>query len=255
MIDEWAPGLLWGPEQIKEDLAKRDIGYAGEEVGKVEKLSKAQILPSLRGGSVRLVDWVSPSARRLLENPTLCEVEDCGQVVPRLVGRVHIQEGEQSEVAKLLVERGICKWYPEKEIHRFRGSYVKYGMFGVVKPGKAVEGRETLRVIMNLIPSNSIHSIIPGSVHRLPTITQWTSIGPGEKVEVSQADITSAFYLFQLPSAWHRRLAFNIDCLGSELGAGYDSKTKYTLCACVLPMGWSSAVGIMEEAKGHWSGW
>ena len=254
MIDEWKPGLVWGPEQIKEDLSKRDIGYAGEEVGKVEKLSRAQILPSLpppgRGGSVRLIDWVGPSTRRLLENPSLCEIEDCGQQVPRLTGRVHIQEGEKLEVARLLVERGICKWYPEKEVFRFRGTSVKNGMFGVVKPGKVIEGRETLRVIMNLIPSNSIHSIIPGAVHRLPTITQWTSIflGPGERVEVSQADITSAFYLFELPIAWHRRLAFNIDAIGSELGPGYDPEIKYSLCACVLPMGWNSAVGVMEEA-------
>ena len=248
------PGLLWGPEQIKEDLDKRDIGYAGEEVGKVEKLSKVQILPSLppqgRGGSVRLVDWVSASTRRLLEDPRLSEVEDLGQEIPRLQGRVHIAPGEQLGVASLLVERGICGWYPESEVFRFRGTAVKNGVFGVVKPGKSINGLETLRVIMNLIPSNSLHSIIPGAVHRLPTIAQWTSIclGEGEKIEVSQADITSAFYLFELPTAWHRRLAFNIDCLGSELGEGFQEDVKYTLCAKVLPMGWNSAVGVMEEA-------
>ena len=67
-------------------------------------------------------------------------------------------------------------------------------------------------------------------------------------MELSQADITSAFYLFELPQAWHRRLAFNIDCMGAHLGEGFEESTKYTLCARVLPMGWSSAVGIMEEA-------
>ncbi|CAK9113205.1 unnamed protein product, partial [Durusdinium trenchii] len=253
-LKDWVPGLLWGPEQIKEDLDKRDIGYAGEEVGKVEKLSKVQILPSLppqgRGGSVRLVDWVSASTRRLLEDPRLSEVEDLGQEIPRLQGRVHIAPGEQLGVASLLVERGICGWYPESEVFRFRGTAVKNGVFGVVKPGKSINGLETLRVIMNLIPSNSLHSIIPGAVHRLPTIAQWTSIclGEGEKIEVSQADITSAFYLFELPTAWHRRLAFNIDCLGSELGEGFQEDVKYTLCAKVLPMGWNSAVGVMEEA-------
>lgn len=209
------------------DLEARDIGYAGEEVGKVEKLSLAQILPSLppvgRGGSIKLVDWVSSSTRRLLEDPRLVEVEDSGQKVPKLQGRVRIQAGEKVQVSKLLVERGICQWYPEAEIFKFRGEFVKNGMFGVVKPGKAVEGRETLRVIMNLIPSNSLHGIIPGFIHKLPTISQWSSIflGQGERIEVSQADITSAFYLFELPEPWHRRLGFNIDAWGSELGPSF----------------------------------
>lgn len=210
LLSEWKPGLRWGPAQIKEDLEKRDIGYAGEEIGKVEKLSGEQILPSLppvgRGGSIRLVDWVSASTRRLLENPSLTEVEDVGQPVPRLQGRVNVREGERMHVASLLVERGICKWYPEDEVFEFRGTKVKNGLFGVVKPGRAVGGVETLRVIMNLIPSNALHSVIPGSVHRLPTISQWTSIflGPGERIEVSQADITSAFYLFEL--SWEQAM-------------------------------------------------
>ena len=246
--------VSWGVAEIKRDLDSRDIGYGGEEVGKVEQLSAEQIRPSLpplgKGGSIRLVDWVSPSTRRLLESPELLEVSDSGQEVPRLQGRVHIKPGEKVEVAKLLVEHGICVWRREKEVLRFRGCPVKNGLFGVVKPGRAIAGKETLRVIMNLIPSNAIHKVIQASVHRLPSISQWTSIflGPNEHLEISQADITSAFYLFELPSVWHTRLAFNIDMKGRELGEGFESEVTYTLCAKVLPMGWSSAVGIMEEA-------
>ncbi|CAK9117514.1 unnamed protein product, partial [Durusdinium trenchii] len=239
---------------IKHDLNTRDIGYGGEEIGKVEQLAADQIKPSLppigKGGCIRIVDWVSPSTRRLLESPELLEVLDCGQEVPRLQGRVHIQPGQKGEVAKLLVERGVCVWRREEEVLRFRQSPVKNGLFGVVKPGRAVKGKETLRVIMNLIPSNSLHKVIQASVHRLPSISQWTSIflGPNEHLEISQADITSAFYLFELPEVWQTRLAFNLDLKGKELGEGFDADGTYTLCARVLPMGWSSAVGIMEEA-------
>ena len=244
----------WGLQEIKHDLNTRDIGYGGEEIGKVEQLAADQIKPSLppigKGGCIRIVDWVSPSTRRLLESPELLEVLDCGQEVPRLQGRVHIQPGQKGEVAKLLVERGVCVWRREEEVLRFRQSPVKNGLFGVVKPGRAVKGKETLRVIMNLIPSNSLHKVIQASVHRLPSISQWTSIflGPNEHLEISQADITSAFYLFELPEVWQTRLAFNLDLKGKELGEGFDADGTYTLCARVLPMGWSSAVGIMEEA-------
>lgn len=250
VLGEVQVGAVWGLKEIKQDLDSRDIGYGGEEIGKVEQLTAEQIMPSLpplgRGGSIRLVDWVSPSTRRLIESPELLEISDSGQEVPRLQGRVHIRAGQKKEVANLLVERGICVWRPEREVFRFRGTPVKNGMFGVVKPGRAIEGKETLRVIMNLIPSNSLHKVIQGAVHKLPSISQWTSIflGPGEHLEICQADITSAFYLFELPQAWHTRLAFNIDMKGD----GFEENTTYTLCARVLPMGWSSAVGIMEEA-------
>ena len=112
-------------------------------------------------------------------------------------------------------------------------------MFGVVKPGRAVNGVETLRVIMNLIPSNALHKVIEASVHRLPSISQWTSIflGRQEHLEISQADITSAFYLFELPSCWCRRLAFNLDMKGKDIGPDFDADTTYTLCARVPQWG------------------
>ena len=130
IVEEWKPGLLWGPQQIKDDLLKRDIGYAGEEVGKVEKLSMSQILASLPpvgwGGSIRFVDGVSSSTRRLLENPSLTslvEVEDHGQNV----GRVRIQEGERMRVASLLVERGVfCNGTPKVKWH-VRGCETRQG--------------------------------------------------------------------------------------------------------------------------------
>ena len=110
VLKEADPHYVWTVQHIKNDLDSRDIGYAGEEVGKVEVLSAAQILPSVppagRGGSIRLIDWVSPSTKRLLESPELLEIEDRGQEIPKLQGRVHIAPGEKEKVAKLLVERG-----------------------------------------------------------------------------------------------------------------------------------------------------
>lgn len=145
-------------------------------------------------------------------------------------------------------------WRKASETLQYRGQPVRNGLFGVVKPGKLINQKPVLRVIMNLIPTNSLFKIIAGSVHRLPSITQWTTlfVGEGEKIEVSQADITSAFYLFLLPEAWQCILPFNVEVEGSLLGPGYDAGCTYVLCAKVLPMGWHSAVGLTEEAGCCW---
>ena len=245
---------VWGAPQIKEELANKDLGYGGEEIGKVEKLSLEQITPSLppreRGGSTKLDDWLSSSTKALLKDPSKLMIPDNGQKLPTLRGRVHVKEGERLDVARLLVERNVCIWRRAEDTLCYRGQSVRNGLFGVVKPGKIVNQKPVLRVIMNLIPTNSLFKIIPGSVHRLPSITQWSTlfIGEDEKVEISQADITSAFYLFLLPEVWQCILPFNIEADGRELGAGYIPRVRYVLCAKVLPMGWHSAVGLMEEA-------
>lgn len=244
----------WGVAEIKEELASKEIGYAGEEIGKLEKLSVEQIAPSLpsaeRGASIRLEDWLTDSTRELLRHPERLKLQDHGQDLPNLKGRVHIKEGERFEVAKLLVARRVCVWRRSTDTLTFRGMPVRNGLFGVAKPGKTVNGKPILRVIMNLVPTNSLFRVIEGSVHRLPSITQWGTIfvGEGEKIETSQADISSAFYLFRLPPIWQCILPFNIETNGKQLGPDFLPDEKYVLCANVLPMGWHSAVGLMEEA-------
>ena len=245
---------VWGPADIRKDLLSKDLGYAGEEIGKVEQLCVEQILPSLpppsRGGSIRLTDWLSEGSAWLLDHPGSLMVEDCGQELPPLKGRVHIKSGERLSVARLLVERHVCVWRKASETLRFRGEAVRNGLFGVVKQGKFINSKPVLRVIMNLIPSNALFRPIQGAVHRLPSICQWTTLmlGPDEHVEISQADITSAFYLFQIPPAWQCNLPFGIEARGSQLGVEFEANEQYVLCSNVLPMGWHSAVGLMEEA-------
>ena len=65
------------------------------------------------------------------------------------------------------------------------------------------------------------------------------------KLAFFQSDMSSAFYLFRIPKKWSRMLSFNIDfdgeCLGLKKGVRY-----HPACS-VIPMGWHSAVSIMQE--------
>ena len=63
-----------------------------------------------------------------------------------------------------------------------------------------------------------------------------------------QSDMSNAFYLFRIPSAWQPYLAFNVIREGNEVN-GLSQNTRFCLACRVLPMGWSSSVGVMQEVS------
>ena len=65
-----------------------------------------------------------------------------------------------------------------------------------------------------------------------------------EELELHQSDMSSAFYLFKLPETWGPFLAFNVVIPGASVGL--EEFEKVALCANVVPMGWSSSVGLMQ---------
>ena len=246
--------VLWGVSEIKEDFQKRTVSYSGE-ICKAEALSLARIKPGLppegHGGSIEAVKWVGGRTRELLLNPLGCLCPDVGQDLPRLQGKVHIVREEALTVAMELVRRGICRWTHSSEVVTYRGQKVLNGLFGVPKSKLLESGESVLRVIMNLVPINSVLRVIPGRVAKLPNITQWLNVvlEEGETVRLAQSDMTCAFYLFGMPIEWSRLLCFNLSFDSSTLGveARSNSEDKWYLSCAVLPMGWSSAVGVMQE--------
>ena len=57
--------------------------------------------------------------------------------------------------------------------------------------------------------------------------------------------MSSAFYLFKIPEVWGKLLAFNIVVEGVTVGL--PEFEKVALCSNVVPMGWASSVGLMQE--------
>ena len=101
---------------------------------------------------------------------------------------------------------------------------------------------------MNLVPSNSITQQIRGSVKNLPHITGWlaTYVEDGHELRLWQSDMNNAFYLFKIPEVWGPYLAFNVRRSPDDLPL-LDATEEHCLACSVLPMGWASSVGIMQE--------
>ena len=239
------------PQDVEKELASRFVTYSGEEVPKMQVLSVDQVLPALppasHGGSIFAVDLVCEGTRRFLENPYDSLLDELPADRRVLQAKVHVAKGEESQLSELLVSRNICTWVDEDLVLKVGGCRVLNGLFAVGKGKFLPDSREIQRVIMNLIPSNSVFEQARGYMDSLPSITQYLSLVLDGKEEVAlhQSDMSSAFYLFAIPSSWSPCLCFNICRDGGEIGLAKGK--KFFLACSVIPMGWSSAVSVMQE--------
>ena len=248
------PLLKLNFSEVVEDLKAKKVSYSGEEVLQPHALSAKQILKGLpppgHGGSVPLLPFLHGRTRFLLENPSETLLPEHERGHAPVNAKVHIKKGQELDIFNLLRTRGIIEWFEDSQVFSdSRGQYLS-GLFGVVKPNKFTsDGEPVLRVIMNLIPVNGIFTVIQGDITSLPHATNWLPlcISDGEGINMSQADMSSAFYLFGIPKAWRPYMCFGFRVKGVSLGFGGDAAEKWWRpSCCVLPMGWSSSVGIMQ---------
>lgn len=158
--------------------------------------------------------------------------------------RVMVPEDSWELVCSGLLKAGICTLLPERELCHVDGKPLLNGLFGVSK-GELVQGVDTHRLIMNLVPLNNICRGIEGDVSTLPS---WSCAGPltllpHEELVVSSEDVRCFFYIFGVPSSWHKYLGFN-KVVPPVLHPG--RRGNHYLCAKVLPMGFKNSVSIAQ---------
>ncbi len=241
------PGYESWPEKIEGFR----VSYTGEVVCKAQQLTLAQILPGLPpegyGGCVNLVDLCDGVIRDRVLDPALSFLEDEALPVSIPQPQVMANDEEWDKICGVLYSRGLIR--PVEEMAKVDETLIQNGAFGVPKPGKCLEnGQEILRFIMDFRSINSVMRIIEGDVKTLagaPSL-QHVVLPSGTVLRISAEDMVAAFYLFALPPIWSTYMAFSKSVSWKALGVSREGKTRVD--ACVLPMGWSSAVGLMQHA-------
>ena len=242
--------LARSPADAEKELAARFISYTGEEVPKMQVIGfeqvKAALPPESHGGSIDAALLVCDGTKRFLNFPEDALLEDPPKDVP-LRAKVHVKDDEKLPLAELLVRRRLCVWVEDSDVLRVKGSKVLNGLFAVGKGSTLASGEEVQRLIMNLVPSNGVLKQLQGSTSDLPAITQYLGlvVDDNQQLAFYQSDMSSAFYLFRIPPAWNRMLCFDL-CFDGRL-LGLSEGSRYYLGCNVIPMGWSSAVSIMQE--------
>ena len=225
----------------------RTIDYKGEEVKTARSFCWANVGPTLPKeiGAVKLRDVCEQGCRFYVDHfpEFLKPVEDWPLVKN---SRVMVSEQDWPEVAMNLVRAKVCKVIPESEVFKVRGVPLLNGLFGVEK-GEERDGLPLYRLIMNLVPLNSLCLGLSADIAGLP---HWLgmnpfSLEPSEGLLVSSEDVRCFFYTLGLPDAWAPFLAFNRAAPRCLQPVGC-TETCY-LASVVLPMGFINSVGIAQH--------
>ena len=203
--------------------------------------------PGGYGGKVPLLELCEGEVAELLQEPSrlVLPPDERPKVIPQ--PDVHASHEEWCKIAGELYRRGLVA--AVKEPWQLDGQPVLNGAFGVVKPNKLTEaGQPVLRLIMDFRATNGVHKIITGDVRTLTgaSAMQHVVMPEGKVLRMSAEDLVAAFYLFRLPQGWAERMCFQRKVPFQSLGIDQEGDTY--IGATVLPMGWNSAVGVMQHA-------
>ena len=232
-----------------------NVSYSGEVVSAAHWLTLEQILPGLPldefAASIDLASLCEGDVRRCLEDPSLVLKRTLDETEQLPHARVMCQQEEWIKICKAMCKKGLVRPLSRHELHHVNGKPLLNGAFGVEKPGKITSsGRVVLRFIMDLRPSNYLQLPIVGDIDTLAGPGKWVNLvlPKGQVIKISGDDLTAAFYLFQLPPTWHPLFAFERPCRHCDLFEGSVDTSQVWLAATVMPMGWLSAVGILQHA-------
>eukprot|EP00435_Cladocopium_sp_Y103_P053819 s178_g17.t1 len=234
------PDLSW-----KAFFRVKGVDYKGEEVLTAQHMRWENVAPALplEVGSVPLEQVLDYGCKHYVLNfeDYLLDPSDQVAVKPP---RVMVPPEDWDQFCSNLLRLGVFGRVHEDEIPRIKGQRLLNGLFGVSKHEYAGT-TEIMRVIMNMIPVNSVVRGIEGDVSTLPS---WAGMAPlhlqpHEQLVVSSEDVRAFFYIFRIPKNWHPYLAFNRP-LSPELGG--EKAGLWYPCSAVLPMGFKNSVSLAQ---------
>jgi hypothetical protein len=227
----------------------RSIDYKGDEVKVAQSFSWKNISPALPReiGRVPLSEVCTQGSRHYVTNFDLYlkPPSEWKLVKPP---RVMVRDEHWAAVCRGLLDCGICTLLEESEVFDTGQGPLLNGLFGVSKEDWTSDGTEILRLIMNLIPLNSLCMPMAGDIDTLPS---WSGMSPfflrpSQQLLISSEDVKCFFYTLAVPRCWVKFLAFNKEVPESVLPADLKGRTVY-LAAQVLPMGFLDSVSLAQH--------
>ena len=224
----------------------KGVDYKGDEVLTAQMMQWENVQSALPNevGGVPLEDVVEKGCKHYVLNfeDYLLAEEDQTAVRPP---RVMVPPDAWESFCQNLLARGVFSKVHEDDVYRVKDQMLLNGLFGVSK--NEFDGPwEVHRIIMNLIPLNAVCRGMEGDVSTLPSWAGMSplSLEPGEELVISSEDVRCFFYIFKVPSSWHRFLAFNRPL--PERLAG-DKPGRWFPCSAVLPMGFKNSVALAQH--------
>ncbi|CAE7323141.1 unnamed protein product [Symbiodinium sp. CCMP2456] len=231
------------PGDFSELIRARQVDYTGDAVLKALPLRLEELAPGLPEDGVA----GSLDASSIADEVVKCWVDDPDVALLDSSAWPHPLPSASMNVA-VLYKKGIVAPIEVEEIFHVDGEPVLNGVFAVEKGGEPAPGEcRVTRLIMNLVPANSLQKLMPGDLATLAGSSHWSGIHllPNEVLLWSGDDQKGAFYAWKLPKAWRKLMAFKMPVPGRLVGC---PGTPYVhVASAVIPMGWINAVSLFQH--------
>ena len=229
-------------------FGSRTVDYQGDEVKVAHSFCWENIAPALPKeiGSVPLAEICTLGCKYYVENFDLF-VKPKDQWPKIKPPRVMVHDADWGAVCTGLVESGVCRFLPREDLFEGPEGPLLNGLFGVTKD-EICGGFEVYRLIMNLIPLNSICESLSGDVNSLPgwSLMNPFFMQPSEELLISSEDVRCFFYVMRVPDCWVKYLGFKKQVPDCVLPESLRGRETY-LAACVLPMGFLNSVSLAQH--------
>lgn len=240
-------------EVLSESLGNM---YTGPSVARSYPLSLEAIRPTTPGpgeaGRVELAKVVTPELREYVDDPATLRIPDDELKYPRTSATVQVKnQHDWNEVVQHLVGSGMLEREKPQETLTYQGVAVRNGAFGVHKAWLQREDGSwyrALRLIINLIPSNSFQRRVPTKP------SQKMGYGPlwgrlvlhdDEVVLCCAEDQKHCFHVYRPGYAWRGFFVLNRKAAGSCFNDG-NPQDGYPRVKSA-PMGWNNIVDFIQD--------
>ena len=242
---------LGGPAEVERILSSRTRDYEGSLVERVGEINADLVIGAWpqegEAAVAEVTDFLEGDARAAVISLRLHFKRGSDQPRSSKKGHVHATQEEWNKVVAAAYRRHMMAPVDEGTIPRDSQGHLITNGAGAVEKRKMVNGKEVgiQRFISNFIPINKFLEALPDDQDFLPYVAQLGLIllEEGQTLLIESEDLTSGFNLFRMPDAWLPYFSYAKKVPGRLLGS---SEEWVRPALRVIPMGWSSAVTIMQ---------
>ena len=250
---EGDPTVAIGPwHEVSEPLG--DL-YSGKEWRKCYKLTWAAIRPSVpkpgEAARISLTDVLPERLQKYSENPDLIRIPDDEVINGRHSAPVHVESQEEwDRIVHELCRAGMFEAEVEGETVHWKGEPVLNGAFGVHKAWKEVEPNSwirVLRLIINLIPTNSLQRRLPerASSHMSYGPLFGQMVVQEDEVCLFAEDQKHCFHVYRPGYKWRGYFVLSRKASAASFGLSGEGRRPRV---CSAPMGWKNVVDLIQVA-------
>ncbi|CAK0905731.1 unnamed protein product [Prorocentrum cordatum] len=237
---------------LSSALQHAAIDYSGEPAVKALPCVLAELKPGLpqpeHAGALDACEFVDADIGAWLNDPSVALKPEAEWPNPLPRARVNVtSDSDWEALAVHLVELGIFTVLEPHEVFQVRGAPLLNGLFAVEKKGAPGPGAERVtRLILNMVPGNSLLKPFVGEASTLAASTGWTTLHlpEGSLLLWSGDDQKGAFFVWRIPRCWHAHMAVGKALRGDLFGR---AAPRVFVASAVISMGWMLAVPLFQH--------